>query len=310
MKNIKKTAYEFMHDLDISMSAALFLSQNEELPKFSDFPLDVTDKDLIQVAMYFYPMDRISASNFVAIARHGAINPDLHIEVVKNDSRHALTQFRGDAKKQLRRQGDKVWVENPSVKNGGYWRKGSSLKTEPHWTPDDMYNHFIDSGDLEKWVKGSRMNRKTAKQFLRDMAEAFHSDTFYNTDKTSEFNKKYANYLKDHTVSYDLPELGKKFTTKKKLDSEDEKEPADYLVEKAIATSAKPINNLLKTAKNWMSKFNSLEEIRDNLPKLYDELNGDAFGEHLEQYMLLAHLAGQSEVLDEYGSSSSSEADN
>jgi phage-related protein (TIGR01555 family) len=89
---------------------------------------------------------------------------------------------------------------------------------------------------------------------------------------------------------------------KKKLDSEEEKEPSDYLVEQAIATSAKPLNNLLKPIKSWMAQFSFLEEIRDNLPQLYDRLNGDTFGEHLEQWMLLAHLAGQTEVVEEYGS--------
>lgn len=93
---------------------------------------------------------------------------------------------------------------------------------------------------------------------------------------------------------------GKKKRRKKKqrADAED-KDIADYLVEKAVEEANPILGGWLNSTKSWMNGMNSLEEMRDKIPELFTRLKNDDFVQLVEQSNLLAHLEGINSAEDQ-----------
>lgn len=80
---------------------------------------------------------------------------------------------------------------------------------------------------------------------------------------------------------------------------DDYEDLADYITEQAIASTAPFINKWLENIKKQFDSAKDLEEVRDRISEVYEQIDGEGFTTQLMQKRILADLTGRLEVLDE-----------
>lgn len=105
----------------------------------------------------------------------------------------------------------------------------------------------------------------------------------------------------DDFFTADSLRLDTELSKKKDADIEDIEEPdtATLIAEAAKAPLAKSVDDWISILDEWVKQFDSLEEADAQLAEAYDQLKDKNFTKTLEQYNMLAHLAGMAEIIDE-----------
>lgn len=119
----------------------------------------------------------------------------------------------------------------------------------------------------------------------------------YLEDLSKKVNLSGADFVKA------LPSLiSERFTVveldKAVTDAEDP-DTATLIAEAAKAPLAKSVDDWINILDKWVKQFDSLEEADAQLAEAYDQLKDKNFTKTLEQYNMLAHLAGMAEIIDE-----------
>lgn len=81
--------------------------------------------------------------------------------------------------------------------------------------------------------------------------------------------------------------------------NQDDWDDSDYIIDHTMQQSGKVFNRWLSKIKNWVSEQGSLENARDNIHELYQQLDGKQLTQFLEQGMTLADLSGRLAVVTE-----------
>ncbi|MCW9029248.1 MAG: DUF935 domain-containing protein [Kangiella sp.] len=82
------------------------------------------------------------------------------------------------------------------------------------------------------------------------------------------------------------------------LSRQDDIDDADRVVEQLETTTDEAMTGLIDPVRKLVEKVESLQELRDGILELYQELDHTQLGEQLERAMLAAHLLGRFEVSD------------
>ena len=206
-----------------------------------------------------------------------------------------------------------TWVEDKTVKGGGYWRKLPYREGANSTFTHDGKEYSVDKV-LKAVEKQTPANKKIADLEWIIQHGTPDEQRVKNADPSvpiivTPYKNSYAvvdgyhrlvkaKQMKLEEIPTKTIVLGAKHEKLKRSDSEEPDTPT-LIAEAAKAPLGKAVGEWVNALDKWIKGCNSLEEADTQLAQVFDKLKDRKFTQVLEQHNTLAHLAGMAEIVEE-----------